>query len=324
MTNKEERPAGCVLRLFGAPEQTVQKAVEALPDTWQGTVHCRSRGAETLVALQSSTPQQLHRAVQQSADKPCPGAVRGRGADPCRCRSAGAGTAPQAAGVQRCRRRGAAGDPTGKPSRRGKGVRFWCYELRQCRAYRPAQPEAAQSAAGRACPHTGAGAGHAADDRCCAGGGLCGTAPKPSAAGGQQKGLLAAVRAAGREPRPVAAGYAAPRRLRSAAGWGHMLAVLRQNGAGYSFDPCRSSQRHRPRRRARSAAGWAKHWWCFCCWHWQHWLRAGTIPAATLPPCPKSCKALAQKACPTPGQGWCERCVGAFTFNEKKPSPEGS
>lgn len=65
MTNKEERPAGCVLRLFGAPEQTVQKAVETLPDTWQGTVHCRSRGAETLVALQSSTPQQLHRAVQQ-------------------------------------------------------------------------------------------------------------------------------------------------------------------------------------------------------------------------------------------------------------------
>ena len=65
MTNKEERPAGCVLRLFGAPEQTVQKAGEALPDTWQGTVHCRSRGAETLVALQSSTPQQLHRAVQQ-------------------------------------------------------------------------------------------------------------------------------------------------------------------------------------------------------------------------------------------------------------------
>lgn len=64
MTNKEERPAGCVLRLFGAPEQTVQKAVAALPDTWQGTVHCRTRGAETLVALQSSTPQQLHRAVQ--------------------------------------------------------------------------------------------------------------------------------------------------------------------------------------------------------------------------------------------------------------------
>ena len=65
MTKEEKCPAGCVLRLFGAPEQTVQKAVEALPDTWQGTVYCRSRGAETLVALQSSTPQQLHRAVQQ-------------------------------------------------------------------------------------------------------------------------------------------------------------------------------------------------------------------------------------------------------------------
>lgn len=65
MTKEEKCPACCVLRLFGAPEQTVQKAVEALPDTWQGTVHCRSRGAETLVALQSSTPQQLHRAVQQ-------------------------------------------------------------------------------------------------------------------------------------------------------------------------------------------------------------------------------------------------------------------
>lgn len=64
MTKEENRPAGCVLRLFGAPEQTVQKAVAALPDSWQGTVHCRTRGAETLVALQSSTAQQLHRAVQ--------------------------------------------------------------------------------------------------------------------------------------------------------------------------------------------------------------------------------------------------------------------
>lgn len=64
MTKEKNRPAGCVLRLFGAPEQTVQEAVAALPDTWQGTVHCRSRGAETLVALQGGTPQQLRRAVQ--------------------------------------------------------------------------------------------------------------------------------------------------------------------------------------------------------------------------------------------------------------------
>ena len=64
MTNKEERPAGCVLRLFGVPEQTVQKAVEALPDTWQGTVHCRTRGAETLVALQAQSPSGLKKAAQ--------------------------------------------------------------------------------------------------------------------------------------------------------------------------------------------------------------------------------------------------------------------
>jgi hypothetical protein len=64
MSKEEKRPAGCVLRLFGAPEQTVQKAVEALQDNWPGTVHCRTRGAETLVALQSDTAQQLHRAIQ--------------------------------------------------------------------------------------------------------------------------------------------------------------------------------------------------------------------------------------------------------------------
>ena len=64
MTNKEERPAGCVLRLFGTPEQTVQKAVAALPDTWQGTVHCRTRGAETLVALQAQSPSGLKKAAQ--------------------------------------------------------------------------------------------------------------------------------------------------------------------------------------------------------------------------------------------------------------------
>ena len=64
MTKEENRPAGCVLRLFGTPEQTVQKAVAALPDTWQGTVHCRTRGAETLVALQAQSPSGLKKAAQ--------------------------------------------------------------------------------------------------------------------------------------------------------------------------------------------------------------------------------------------------------------------
>ena len=92
-----------------------------------------------------------------------------------------------------------------------------------------------------------------------------------------------------------------------------LLDMLRRTACGLpqaggtSWQP---SRLYRSCRRARSAAGWARRWQCFCCWHWQHWLRAGTIPAATLPLCPKSCKALAQKACPTPGQGWCERCSG--------------
>lgn len=73
MSKEEKRPAGCVLRLFGAPEQTVQKAVEALQDNWQGMVHCRTRGAETLVALQSDTAQQLHRAVQLLRTSLAPG-----------------------------------------------------------------------------------------------------------------------------------------------------------------------------------------------------------------------------------------------------------
>ena len=55
-------------------------------------------------------------------------------------------------------------------------------------------------------------------------------------------------------------------------------------------------------RLSRSAAGWARHWWCFCCWHWQHWLRAGIIPAATSPPCRRDCRALVPTACPMRGQ----------------------
>lgn len=136
MTNKEERPAGCVLRLFGVPEQTVQKAVETLPDTWQGHGTLSHPWCGNAGGTAKRHPAAAAPGGTTVADKPCPGAVRGRGADSCRCRSASAGTAPQAFGVQRCRRRGAAGDPAGKPSRRGKGVRFWCYELRQCGAYR--------------------------------------------------------------------------------------------------------------------------------------------------------------------------------------------
>ena len=65
MSCEQNEPVRCVLRLFGASALGVQQAASAFPPEWCVTAQCRSRGAETLVALQSSTPQQLHRAVQQ-------------------------------------------------------------------------------------------------------------------------------------------------------------------------------------------------------------------------------------------------------------------
>lgn len=60
----EKAPATCVLRLYGAAEQTVQQALAGLPQNGAVTVQCRSRGAETLVALQGKTAESLRRAVQ--------------------------------------------------------------------------------------------------------------------------------------------------------------------------------------------------------------------------------------------------------------------
>ena len=53
-----------MLRLFGAQSTAVGKTVENFPPQWRAAAQWKSRGAETLVALQSSTPQQLQRAVQ--------------------------------------------------------------------------------------------------------------------------------------------------------------------------------------------------------------------------------------------------------------------
>lgn len=53
----------CVLRLFGAPMQRVQQAAAALPEQ-QVMARCRSRGAETLVALQGKTADGLRKAEQ--------------------------------------------------------------------------------------------------------------------------------------------------------------------------------------------------------------------------------------------------------------------
>lgn len=63
MKNEEKAPGSCVLRLFGAPEQTVQQAVAALPEKGRVTARCRRRGAESLIALQGPA-NDLHRAEQ--------------------------------------------------------------------------------------------------------------------------------------------------------------------------------------------------------------------------------------------------------------------
>ena len=54
-------PTACVLRLFGTPLWAVQQAAqEALAE--KVTVQCRSRGAETLAALQAESPAALEKA----------------------------------------------------------------------------------------------------------------------------------------------------------------------------------------------------------------------------------------------------------------------
>ena len=61
LTHEEKTQTACVLRLFGAPETAVRQAAQAFAA--EGTaVRCRSRGAETLLALQAETPAQLERA----------------------------------------------------------------------------------------------------------------------------------------------------------------------------------------------------------------------------------------------------------------------
>ena len=64
MTNEEKTPERCILRLFGVPAEKVRQAADALPAKWQAAAQCRSRGAETLVALQSKTRQGLQKSRQ--------------------------------------------------------------------------------------------------------------------------------------------------------------------------------------------------------------------------------------------------------------------
>ncbi len=65
MIHEEKTQTTCVLRLFGAPLWEVQQAVQQTGLAAQ----CRSRGAETLAALQAETPAALSKARKALADR---------------------------------------------------------------------------------------------------------------------------------------------------------------------------------------------------------------------------------------------------------------
>lgn len=59
---EQNEPVRCVLRLFGASALGVQQAASAFPPEWCVTAQCRSRGAETLIALRSENAAGLDKA----------------------------------------------------------------------------------------------------------------------------------------------------------------------------------------------------------------------------------------------------------------------
>ena len=62
MSCEQNEPVRCVLRLFGASALGVQQAASAFPPEWRVTAQCRSRGAETLIALRSENAAGLDKA----------------------------------------------------------------------------------------------------------------------------------------------------------------------------------------------------------------------------------------------------------------------
>lgn len=62
MSCEQNEPVRCVLRLFGASALGVQQAASAFPPEWCVTAQCRSRGAETLIALRSENAAGLDKA----------------------------------------------------------------------------------------------------------------------------------------------------------------------------------------------------------------------------------------------------------------------
>lgn len=64
MSVAEQTKAGCVLRLFGAPDAAVEAAVGGLMPQWSAAAQWKRRGGETLVALSARDAQGLKKAAR--------------------------------------------------------------------------------------------------------------------------------------------------------------------------------------------------------------------------------------------------------------------
>ena len=82
-----------MLRLFGAQSTAVGKTVENFPPQWRAAAQWKSRGAETLVALQAQSPSGLKKGRAGPAAGVFGRPVRGRGDHSACRRGGGAGTA---------------------------------------------------------------------------------------------------------------------------------------------------------------------------------------------------------------------------------------
>ena len=59
-----EEKTSCVLRLFGAPQGQLAGAVGQFAPQWKTQAQWKSRGGETLLALQAASPSGLKKAAQ--------------------------------------------------------------------------------------------------------------------------------------------------------------------------------------------------------------------------------------------------------------------
>ena len=134
-----EEKTSCVLRLFGAPQGQLAGAVGQFAPQWKTQAQWKSRGGETLLALQAASPSGLKKAAQSlqaqfeadlygAGDTSLAAAVVNALERHDRllvCSDAAARVAVDASGhaqLQRGRRRSPAGSTSGNSARGRKGL----------------------------------------------------------------------------------------------------------------------------------------------------------------------------------------------------------